>query len=200
MKPVRIKSKGKPVSRSLLVVGLIVILVLLLARTPQSRIQAVTLSDGTRVQFLGLSEGTIHWNPSTPFVFRIVSRVPKVSSVFFPLLPKSARNTPTIYQVSKPSGVLWFHIDKRPLLGHLVVRCFSENGVEMGDPFNLNFRSSTNVASICLINIPVERIADIRIVDVFLRDMPLSGRPHGILNSVTEMDIIPGTRVCQFKL
>jgi hypothetical protein len=189
--------------RSRLISGIVVftiLCVLLIAWLERTKIQSLTLADGSKVQFLGITKGTNHWNPATPFLSRAIYRVPAISSVLFSLLPKSARSEPSIAVISKPGGVLWFFVEKEPLFGQLVFRCLNKDGEFVGASGNLDFRSTTNATAIWLQSMEFAELTNIHSIEIYSRDMPLSGVMNGPFNPISEMDIYPGLRVGEFNL
>lgn len=102
--------------------------------------------------------------------------------------------------IPKPGGVLWFYVAKEPLFGQLVVRCLNKDGQEVGASENLASRSATNATAVWLHSLELPDLTNIHSIEIYSRDMPLSGRMNGILNPVSEMDIYPGLRVGGFTI
>jgi hypothetical protein len=205
MHPMLSFARSRPARKRLtLLLGIVACIIcslVFLAVFARPKPQALTLVDGTKVQFLGLTIGTNHWNPTTPFLIRALHKVPSLRSVIR-YFPRPAGSQPAMAVLSQQGAVLWFYMEKEPLLGQqLVFRCLNKNGENIAGSGNVDFRSATNATPVWLPSINADEASNIRSIEIYLRDIPLSERPiNDIFNPISEMDIYPGLRVGEFKI
>ena len=154
--------------------GIIICPLVLLALSTRPKVQTLTLMDGTKVHFLGISEGTNHWNPKTPVLNRAISKVPHLGSIVIPHLPNPAGSQPAMAILSQSGTVLWFHLEKAPQFSQrLFFRCLDKSGEQVVGIGILDFHPGTNATPVWLQYDDVNGAARIQSVEIYLGDIPI---------------------------
>jgi hypothetical protein len=133
--------KNRKVNYLVLAVGLVVVISLFcLKYRRRSSTQTLLATDGTAIQFLGLTNGTNHWNPKIPMLQQKLYELNGRSGwswLVRPLLPGTNSISPMIVSLPGRYDLFWFEVQLGPLSLYFAGRMLDENDQEFGPVLDL---------------------------------------------------------------